>query len=196
MTDLEVMGLMEWSPLLKLHRLGCPPGDDWRENSQARSELQRDFDRVLFSAPFRRLNSKTQVFPFPQVDGIHNRLTHSLECSSVGRSLGMLIGSNLHRKERIGSNGGWEIGALVSAACLAHDIGNPPFGHSGEKAIVEFFYENDIGQQVLEPLSQKQRSDFEKFDGNAMGFHFLAHTNTKISGVEGGMALTYPTLAV
>jgi dGTPase len=101
----------------------------------ARTEFQRDFDRVLFSSAFRRLQNKTQVFPFPDTAMIHTRLTHSLEASSVGRSLGTAVGKQLENSE-IDPR---DLGAIVSAACLAHDIGNPPFGHCGEKAIAEFF---------------------------------------------------------
>ncbi len=185
---------MEWNRLLTLWRLGCPKDETWQENFMARHEFQRDFDRVLFSPHFRRLNGKTQVFPFPQIDGIHNRLTHSLECASVGRSLGTLIGNELEKAGKIDGDAGWEIGALVSAACLAHDIGNPPFGHSGEKAIAEFF-SDPFGERILSRLSPEQREDFVQFDGNAMGFHFLTYTNPRISAVDGGLGLTYPTLA-
>ncbi len=187
--------VVEWELLLTPWRLGCPKDtSDWRENPEARNEFQRDFDRIVFNADFRRLNGKTQVFPFPQIDGIHTRLTHSLECASVGRSLGTLIGNKLREKSLIGDHEGWEIGALVSAACLAHDIGNPPFGHSGEKAIREFF-NSKLGDDIISPLSLEQRQDFTSFDGNAMGFHVLTHTNPKISSVPGGLGLTYPALA-
>lgn len=135
------------------------------------------------------MQGKTQVFPFPETDMIHTRLTHSLETSSIGRSLGTIVGNKLVKEEEANN-----IGSLVSAACLAHDIGNPPLGHSGENAISEFFADK-IGQEVLNGLSSEQKEDFIKFDGNAMGFYLLTHKNPKITEVEGGLGLTYPTLA-
>ena len=183
---------MSWDELLRPHRWGCPKSN--QEHNKARSEFQRDFDRVIFNSDFRRLNGKTQVFPFPQIDGIHTRLTHSMECASVGRSLGTLIGAKLEKEKKLGDHEAWEVGALISAACLAHDIGNPPFGHSGEAAIREFF-SSATGREILSSLEESEKQDFLQFGGNAMGFHLLTHTNTKISSVPGGIGLTYPALA-
>lgn len=182
---------MNWSSLLKCCRLGCP--DDEREHHPDRNEFQRDFDRVIFSTAFRRLHGKTQVFPFPKSDSIHTRLTHSLEASCVGRSLGTIVGNGLEEKQ-LHDVQGWELGEIVRVACLAHDIGNPPFGHSGEKAIAEFF-RSERGARILENLPEEKQADFTHFDGNAMGFHILTHSNRNIKKVGGGYALTYPTLA-
>lgn len=155
-----------------------------------RTEFQRDFDRVLFSSGFRRLQSKTQVFPFPETAMIHTRMTHSLEASSVGRSLGTAVGNKL-KDRKVDPR---DLGAIVSAACLAHDIGNPPFGHSGEKAIIEFF-ESKKGQLFMTDLTDEQKLDFTQFDGNAMGFRMLTYSNPKLSESEGGLSLTHSTLA-
>lgn len=160
------------------------------KEATARTEFQRDFDRVLFSSAFRRLQNKTQVFPFPETAMIHTRLTHSLEASSVGRSLGTAVGKQLGNSE-IDPR---DLGAIVSAACLAHDIGNPPFGHSGEKAIAEFF-DSEKGQSFLIDLSHEQKLDFTQFDGNAMGFRMLTYSNPRLTASKGGVSLTYATLA-
>lgn len=181
---------MEWDNLLKPYRLGCPKVSC--EHNPNRNEFQRDFDRIIFSTAFRRLNGKTQVFPFPETDVIHTRLTHSLEAASVGRSLGTIIGNELNNKN---SNiQGWELGAVVCAACLAHDIGNPPLGHSGERAIAEFF-NSEHGNIIIKDLTEREKADFLYFEGNAMGFHILTYSNPKKTSVTGGHGLTYPTLA-
>lgn len=177
--------MMKWEELLKSHRLGC--NFDASKEDINRSEFLRDYDRIIFSPAFRRLHGKTQVFPFPETDIIHTRLTHSLETCSVGRSLGTIVGNSLRLEK-------YNIGSLVSAACIAHDIGNPPLGHSGENAIAEFFT-GEFGQEVLNGLSIEQKEDFVKFDGNAMGFYLLTNSNPNITKVEGGLGLTYPTLA-
>ena len=183
--------MMNWSNLLKCCRLGCP--DEEKKHDPDRNEFQRDFDRVVFSTAFRRLHGKTQVFPFPESDSIHTRLTHSLEASCVGRSLGTIVGNRLEQ-EQLHEVQGWELGEIVRVACLAHDIGNPPLGHSGEKAISEFF-RSERGTKVLEELSEEEQADFTHFDGNAMGFHILTNSNPNITKVTGGYGLTYPTLA-
>jgi len=130
---------MKWKDLIKDYRLGCPK--DKKEDCKGRNKFQRDFDRLIFSNEFRKLHGKTQVFPFPESDFIHTRMTHSLESVSVGRSLGNIVGEKLFddKDSNIKAN---EIGSIVSAACLAHDIGNPPFGHSGEDAVKDFFNNN------------------------------------------------------
>lgn len=180
---------MDWQSLLNPNRLGCPePQPDGK--IAARTEFQRDFDRIIFSSAFRRLQSKTQVFPFPETAMIHTRLTHSLEASSVGRSLGTAVGNELDNP-KVDPR---DLGAIVSAACLAHDIGNPPFGHAGEKAIIEFF-EGERGQSFLVNLTDVQKLDFLRFDGNAMGFRMLTHSKPKLTKSTGGLGLTYPTLA-
>ena len=180
---------MDWDNLLKPYRLGCPKESPTTETAD-RTDFQRDFDRIIFFAAFRRLQSKTQVFPFPETDVIHTRLTHSLESASVGRSLGTIIGKKIDDENISGG----DLGAIVCAACLAHDIGNPPFGHSGEDAIKEYF-SSPNGEKVLAGLEDEQRRDFTQFDGNAMGFHLLTYSNPKVTQTQGGLGLTYPTLA-
>ncbi len=183
---------MQWNDLLTTKRFGQE--DYHKKEDEDRSEFQRDFDRLIFSAPFRRLQNKTQVFPLPGSVFVHNRLTHSLEVSSVGRSLGMLVAKALKEKYQDQT---WrdkldEIGSIVSAACLAHDLGNPPFGHSGEKAIASFFSEGN-GQQYQSQLNTQQWCDLTRFEGNANALRLLTHQF--IGRRKGGFALTYTTLA-
>ena len=183
---------MDWERLICDRRLGLEEYHDPRHHT--RSDFQRDYDRLIFSSPFRRLQNKTQVFPLPGSIFVHNRLTHSLEVSSVGRSLGHEVAIRL--KERYA---GQELHSrfddirdIVSAACLCHDLGNPPFGHSGEKTISTFFSEGR-GQEFRPLLSDRQWADFINFEGNANSFRLLAH---RFNGRrEGGMAMTYSTLA-
>ena len=184
--------MMKWDKLIADCRLGLEDRI-FQQDDDIRSIFQRDYDRIIFSSPFRRLQDKTQVFPLPGSIFVHNRLTHSLEVASVGRSLGNLVASALKGEEepaflnRIG-----EIGAIVSAACLAHDLGNPPFGHSGEYAIADFFKRGD-GLKYRNDMSAEQWSDFTCFEGNANAFRVLSH---QFSGKRyGGFALTYSTLA-
>lgn len=160
-------------------------------SQEDRTQFQRDYDRIIFSSPFRRMQNKTQVFPLPEHVFVHNRLTHSLEVASVGRSLGNLLAEKLLEPF---PNHPFipEIGTIVSTACLAHDLGNPPFGHSGEAAISNYF-QNGKGQQFREKLSEGEWKDFTLFDGNANAFRTLTH---QFNGKrEGGFALTYSTLA-
>ncbi len=179
---------MDWNMLLKPCRLGYE-GEEIKKNND-RSVFQSDYDRIIFLAAFRRLQRKTQVIPFPETDVIHTRLTHSLEAASVGRSLGTIVGNNLN----INGIEAWELGSLVSTASLSHDIGNPPLGHSGEKAIAEFF-ESPRGMEIMDGLTEKQKFDFSNFEGNAMGFHLITYSNPKLTIITGGQNLTYPTLA-
>jgi dGTPase len=181
---------MDWRLLLSTERLGRG-----RESSQdARSEFQRDYDRIIYSSAFRRLQDKTQVFPLAESDYVRTRLTHSIEVSCVGRSLGTLVGS--HAIERAGLKNDprfhpQEFGNVVAAACLAHDIGNPPFGHSGEEAIRLWFAER--GKSYLNALSQEQAEDLRRFEGNAQGFRVLSRLQNRVDG--GGMQLTLAVLA-
>ena len=180
---------MNWQQLLSTIRFGqeayyAPRHDD-------RSEFQRDYDRLIFSAPFRRLQNKTQVFPLPGSVFVHNRLTHSLEVACVGRSLGSSAAQKLQSKYPENQYLS-EIGAIVSAACLAHDMGNPPFGHSGEKAIATYFSEGK-GKWLEAILTPEQWKDLTCFEGNANAFRLLTH---QFSGRRpGGFVLTYSTLA-
>ena len=158
-----------------------------------RSEFKRDYDRLIFSAPFRRLQNKTQVFPLPGSIFVHNRLTHSLEVASVGRSLGDDVAHELvQRHPELRGTQFEQIGTIVSAACLAHDLGNPPFGHSGEKAIQAYFTEGS-GAALREMVSPAFWDDITHFEGNANAFRILAH---RFKGRrEGGFVMTYSTLA-
>lgn len=184
---------MCWDKLLSAKRFGQEQFHD--ERKHARTEFQRDYDRLIFSAPFRRLQNKTQVFPLPGSIFVHNRLTHSLEVSCVGRSLGNNAANGLSEKykdtpfySRI-----QEMGSIVAAACLAHDLGNPPFGHSGERAIATYFSEGN-GQALKERFSNPQHwFDLTHFEGNANAFRLLTH---QFNGRrKGGFAMTYSTLA-
>jgi dGTPase len=182
---------MHWPSLLSHHRLGGPPA----AGAGPRSEFQRDFDRIVFSSAFRRLQDKTQVFPLAKNDYVRTRLTHSLEVASVGRTLGVLAGDHVIRQHPDISNTGYtagDFGAVVAAACLAHDIGNPPFGHAGESAIQSWFTFSRLGRSVLTRLAPEERADFERFEGNAQSFRILARLGMPDN--EGGMQLTCATL--
>lgn len=182
---------MEWNKLISAKRFGMEKYHEHREEN--RSEFQRDYDRLVFSAPFRRLQNKTQVFPLPGSVFVHNRLTHSLEVSCVGRSLGNDTAKALLQKQpELNETYLSEIGSVVSAACLAHDLGNPPFGHSGERAISTYFSEGN-GKKLQTEISEQEWQDLIHFEGNANAFRILTH---KFQGRrEGGFAMTYSTLA-
>ena len=189
---------MIWSQLLSSKRFGL---ESHKQQPDDRTEFQRDYDRLIFSAPFRRLQNKTQVFPLPGSIFVHNRLTHSLEVSSVGRSLGndsaRLL---LERHPELSDTHLTELGSIVSAACLAHDLGNPPFGHSGERAIATYFSEGNGSwlQTYKDPvtgdsLTPTQWNDLTHFDGNANALRLLTH---HFEGRRrGGFVMTYSTLA-
>lgn len=180
---------MDWQRLLSRLRLGVAGR---RPDSEARTDFQRDFDRLVFSAAFRRLQDKTQVFPLAQGDYVRTRLTHSLEVSSVGRSLGHLVGDVIIRRHRLNDIYPQDVGAIVAAASLAHDIGNPPFGHAGEDAIRCWFAHTPSGQAIIERLTPPQRRDLLRFEGNAQGFRLL--TRLQSPDNRGGLQLTYATL--
>ena len=180
---------MNWNQLLSGKRFGM---EEYHERKHERTDFQRDYDRLIFSSPFRRLQNKTQVFPLPGSIFVHNRLTHSLEVSCVGRSLGNNVAKSLMLKYPDGSVNFPEIGSIVSAACLAHDMGNPPFGHSGEKAIQTFFTEG-AGQALKDMVSRELWDDITHFEGNANAFRLLTH---RFCGRRtGGFVMTYSTLA-
>ncbi|WP_300812421.1 dGTP triphosphohydrolase [uncultured Bacteroides sp.] len=183
--------MMNWNRLISAKRFGLE--EFHNERRENRSEFQRDYDRLVFSAPFRRLQNKTQVFPLPGSIFVHNRLTHSLEVSCVGRSLGNGVARGLlERHPELAGSGLTETGAIVSAACLAHDLGNPPFGHSGERAISTFFSEGK-GQALRGDMTPAQWEDLTHFEGNANAFRLLTH---QFEGRRrGGFVLTYSTLA-
>lgn len=185
---------MQWQKLLSDKRLGV---DEYVSSSYrgVRTDFEHDYDRMVFSSPFRRLQNKTQVFPLPGNVFVHNRLTHSLEVSCVGRSLGSIVSRALRKRhgEEIFSQDG-TISSIVSAACLAHDMGNPPFGHGGERVIGAYFSEGN-GMKWREKVEAEgsRWSDFTSFEGNANAFRLLTH---QFKGRrKGGFALTYSTLA-
>ncbi len=165
------------------------------DTSDARSEYQRDYDRIIFSSAFRRLQNKTQVFPLPGSVFVHNRLTHSLEVSSVGRSMGNLVGKFISENYKLTKESQefykYSIHDVISAACLCHDIGNPAFGHSGEDAIASYFdrHETDLKQYFTE----SEWADLINFEGNANAIRILTQQQNGKS--EGGLRLTYSTLA-
>ncbi|OWY64648.1 deoxyguanosinetriphosphate triphosphohydrolase [cyanobacterium TDX16] len=187
--------LMAWSKLLSRKRLG----ETFLETGEAeipaqnRTSFQRDFDRIVFSSSFRRLKDKTQVFPLFNNDYVRNRLIHSLEASCVGRSLGTIVGEEIIKRhsnslpDYIAS----DFGDIIAAACLAHDIGNPPFGHTGEDAIQEWF-KSVRAQPVLQQLNLQQQADLTCFEGNAQGFRIITQKEKQADRI--GMQLTYATL--
>ncbi len=183
---------MEWNKLISDKRFGLE--DYHNRRGETRSDFQRDYDRLVFSSPFRRLQNKTQVFPLPGSIFVHNRLTHSMEVACVGRSLAREVVIGLRPKyaaepwvEKLA-----DIPDIVAAACLAHDLGNPPFGHSGEKAISTFFSEGP-GAALQSQLAPAQWSDLTNFEGNANSFRQLTH---QFKGRrQGGFAMTYSMLA-
>ena len=183
---------MNWIQLISNKRLGQEHRHTERHDD--RTEFKRDYDRLIFSAPFRRLQNKTQVFPLPGSVFVHNRLTHSLEVASVGMSLGNDVSRHLISGKRPELQGTLfeEIGQIVSTACLAHDLGNPPFGHSGEKAIQTFFTEGP-GKVLQGQVSPAFWDDITHFEGNAYAFRLLTH---QFKGRRtGGFVMTYSTLA-
>lgn len=182
---------MHWDQLLSAKRFTDSAGSTRLED--IRSQFQRDYDRIIFSSPFRRLQNKTQVFPLPGSVFVHNRLTHSLEVASVGRSIARQLAFELQKRDDIGNKELLnELGAIVAAACLAHDLGNPPFGHSGENAISSYFTEGE-GQQLKNRVEASQWSDLIAFEGNANALRILTH---QFNGRrKGGFALTYATIA-
>lgn len=186
--------MMNWEQLLSLKRQGDKGKRLRIEQDDTRLGFEVDYDRIIFSSAFRSLQDKTQVIPLSKTDFVHTRLTHSLEVSVVGRSIGRLVGKKIIEKyphlQEIHGYQANDFGAIVAAASLAHDIGNPPFGHSGEKAIGEYF---SIGKglQFKEQLTPKQWQDLIDFEGNANGFSVLTSSRP---GIEGSIRLTYAVL--
>ena len=183
--------MMNWQQLISNKRLGQEHKHPERHDD--RTEFKRDYDRLVFSAPFRRLQNKTQVFPLPGSIFVHNRLTHSLEVACVGMSLGNDVARVLtNRHPELANTLFQEIGQIVSAACLAHDMGNPPFGHSGEKAIQTYFTEGP-GSSLQREVSHQFWDDITHFEGNANAFRLLTH---QFKGRRaGGFVMTYSMLA-
>ena len=181
--------MMKWEKLLSFGRFG--EAEKSGQPDRARSEFEVDYDRIIFSAPFRNLQDKTQVFPLPEQAFVHTRLTHSLEVSSVGRSLGKAAGEFLLEKyPTLASMGitSASVGSIVAAAALTHDIGNPPFGHAGEEAISDFFRLHSKGKVWQPHVRPEQWADLINFEGNAQGFRMLVSK-------QNGLKLTYATLA-
>jgi len=185
---------MNWEKLLSLKRFGDTKKRERKDQDETRLGFEVDYDRIIFSSEFRSLQDKTQVVPLSNEDFVHTRLTHSLEVSVVGRSLGRQVGTKILEKfPDLKNKYGYQandFGAIVAAASLAHDIGNPPFGHSGEKSIGQFFISGK-GKEFSKELSKKQYQDLCDFEGNANGFKIL--TQSRI-GREGGLRLSYATL--
>ena len=183
---------MNWNQLLSTKRTGQE--DRVYTIQHQRTQFQRDYDRLIFSSPFRRLQDKTQVFPLPGSVFVHNRLTHSLEVASVGRSLGHNIAEFLLNEKKLDNNLIHEIGSIVGTACLAHDMGNPPFGHSGESALSQYFVQG-AGQKLKDAysISDAEWNDLLEFEGNANAFRILTH---QFKGRrKGGFGLTYSSVA-
>ena len=178
---------MNWTDLLSIHRYAQP-----HKSADVRSSFQRDYDRIIFSSPFRRLENKTQVFPLPGAQMVHNRLTHSLEVASVGRSIACRTVEKLAKKHPELKEHQSDIETVVSTACLAHDLGNPPFGHSGEDTISSFFKDGK-GKELETKVLPEQWSDLIAFEGNANAFRQLTHQFT--GRRAGGFSLTAATLA-
>jgi len=184
---------MNWKQLLSLKRSGDLKDRPRKDQDELRLGFDVDYDRIVFSQHFRSLQDKTQVIPLSQTGFVHTRLTHSLEVSVVGRSLGRMAGKRILEKHPDLVELGYkhqDFGAIVAAAALAHDIGNPPFGHSGEKAMGTYF-SNGAGQVFMNSLSRKQQEDLYKFEGNANGYRLL---NRSTAGINGGLRLSYATL--
>ena len=185
---------MNWDNLLKLRRFGDLKDRPRLAQNDTRLGFEVDYDRIVFSSAFRSLQDKTQIIPFSKTDFVHTRLTHSLEVSVVGRSLGRMAGKNILQKyPNLRDNLGYQIndfGAIVAAASLAHDIGNPPFGHSGEKAIGHYFSHGN-GSRYKNELTNKQYKDLCHFEGNANGFKILTESK---AGTPGGLRLSFATL--
>lgn len=178
---------MQWQRLLTSKRYGHA---EMAEKEVGRSHFHKDQDRIIFSSAFRRLGRKTQVHPMALNDHIHTRLTHSIEVGSLGRSLGIRVGEQIQEQLPDWASP-YDIGMIVQSACLAHDIGNPPFGHAGEYAIRDWF-KQPRNSHFLEGLDEQQRLDMVTFEGNAQGFRVVTRIENHL--YDGGLRLTYPTL--
>jgi len=182
---------MDWDKLLSKKRFYSK--NEIKEDDDEefyRSSFHKDYDRIIFSNSFRRLSKKTQVHPLSKNDHVHNRLTHSLEVASVGRSFGLRVGEFLKNEKGIDINP-YDIAYIIQTACLAHDIGNPPFGHAGEEVIKEWFYKNQE-KEYLKCLSKEELDDFIHLDGNAQSFRIVSQLENNL--FNGGLNLTFATL--
>ncbi|MEN3373582.1 dGTP triphosphohydrolase [Dechloromonas sp. ZS-1] len=176
-----------WDKLLSADRIGAGKAPGTPE----RTAFQQDYDRIVFTSAFRRLKDKTQVFPLSKSDYVRTRLTHSLEASCVGRSLGAVVGREIIARHGLKEVESGDFGAIVAAACLAHDIGNPPFGHAGEDAIREWFRTSGLLER--HDFTPAQRADFERYEGNAQGFRIVSRLQSPAN--PGGLQLTNAVLA-
>jgi dGTPase len=183
------MNMMDWTKLLQPLRVG----EESTRYEDGRSPFHKDQDRIVFSSAFRRLDRKTQVHPLSENDHVHNRLTHSLEVSCVGRSLGFLVAEGLKANSPSFPTAitPADVGAILQAACLAHDIGNPPYGHTGEDAIRHWFLDPQ-NAFLLDGLNELEKADLCSFEGNAQGFRIV--TQVEYHRFNGGMRLTQATL--
>ena len=184
---------MYWEKLLSIKRFGDTNKRLRTEQDETRLGFEVDYDRIIFSDSFRSLQDKTQVVPLSKTEFVHTRLTHSLEVSVVARTLGRIVGKHILQTNNELVQNGYQVndfGAIVAAAALCHDIGNPPFGHSGEKAIGEYFVSGK-GQVYKKELNEKEWQDLIDFEGNANGFKILCESR---EGAEGGLRLSYATL--
>jgi len=183
------MALMQWKKLLSAQRLGCARSAGLQ---QGRSPFQQDFDRIVFSSSFRLLHDKAQVFPLSDEDHVRTRLTHSIETASIGRSLGAIAGVGICQKLGETDLRANHIGEIVAAASLAHDIGNPPFGHSGEESIRYWFDHSQVAEKLRRQMSREEIADIQRYEGNAQGFRVLSRLEMPEN--YGGMQLTCATL--
>jgi dGTPase len=181
---------LEWTKLLSNQRLGKAENGDTNVD---RTFYQVDYDRIVFSSAFRRLQDKTQVFPLAQSDYVRTRLTHSMEVSCIARTLGIKVGHKLLDKGSIKNIHPSDIGTILATAALAHDLGNPPFGHSGEDGIRHWFQNSSVANSIKSKLSDKELQDINHYEGNAQGFRLLSRL--EMPDNTGGMQLTYATLA-
>jgi dGTPase len=184
---------MNWQQLLSRKRVSNDAQIRHASDEPTRSAFEKDWDRILFSTAFRRMHDKTQIFPLPDDDVVHSRLTHSLEVASVGRSLGKLVGQSIAKRTSLDQRSDFDlhdVGDVVAAACLAHDIGNPPFGHAGEDAIAAFF-RSPTGVRAIASLPERERADLQTFEGNAQGFRLLTRLQLE---ADNGLHLTAATL--
>ena len=176
-----------WEKLLSSERLGAGKAPGTAE----RTAFQQDYDRIVFTSAFRRMKDKTQVFPLSKSDYVRTRLTHSLEVSCVGRSLGAVVGREIIARHGLQHVESGDFGAIVAAACLAHDIGNPPFGHAGEDAIREWFRHSGLLER--HNFTPAQKADFERYEGNAQGFRIVSRLQSPAN--PGGLQLSSAVLA-
>lgn len=184
---------MNWFALLSGER---PAAMHSASQNLRRNAFEKDVDRIIFSHPFRKLQDKTQVVPLPEYDFVHTRLTHSLEVSSVGRSLGLRAGAFILEQEPELKENGYsdtDFAHIIQAACLAHDIGNPPFGHSGESGISSAFSMGKL-KEYKDLFQPNAWYDLCNFEGNAQGFRILMQKGLQPTAAVLGAFVKYPCI--